>query len=731
MGFQYFPENDMRYVVLAIMILGLSFYVYGVRTIVYNQLLLQSNFRDGACMMDSDQIVAASKHGKRAGINYVDYIYNEASIISGRAQFIAGLSQFAILRYCPYPYCLTAKNAAGDLFAFFATVACSTSFSAGNVLTFVNIFLPDTLKDKQLAMGILCTDITQTSFGLYIVALFCLLLSIVFCGWGTATPSKYDPIFCIFGIMGFVWVLILLLRSYKIHKIMEREEEEKLEGESNESIQNKSKTEESALYARAVKAILTRSNSAGGMATFAAGYLNYNLCTMETDVFSLPYAEDNASAARAFVTFNVLSVTLAFVACVLDSILTQFASDFRTHEFRQKFLQSQQIISTSCTVLYNLTLFTWFWVYGLIGIVKYSRNSYIPTYYAIIGMVGLIFGFTYLRQKFIMHTKTSNDDELDDGNTEQQSVALSRVTVLNTIAFSVIFLGGYAYYNVLFFNFRHRNYQVEYLHSMSLCFMVSIWVMVLSDGYVNTMTLIVKFSQKKAFARDTFPFYFGILALSYICVVALLLGLSFVGYIKVTSVNMESVCVIIFTVGAITTLVISAPIVWSVALIFKIIAADDSNSKQSRQSNLKQSREIMTKASYRSDEARLYGEKYYEAFTGQLSEEAWTAGFIAGNVCYEILFTDLVSKYHIVNSMYMVFLTVTFAFSLAAIIISITVILLFGELRTTQAKLLFAIRIKYVKKILFMLSFGSLLTWLLASCFMAEAKYYGAKKVIW
>ena len=79
----------------------------------------------------------------------------------------------------------------------------------------------------------------------------------------------------------------------------------------------------------------------------------------------------------------------------------------------------------------------------------------------------------------------------------------------------------------------------------------------------------------------------------------------------------------------------------------------------------------------------------------------------------------------------MVFLTVTFAFSLAAIIISITVILLFGELRTTQAKLLFAIRIKYVKKILFMLSFGSLLTWLLASCFMAEAKYYGAKKVIW
>ena len=727
MGFQYYPDNVMKYIVLALMLAGLLFYIHGIRVVTVNQLSLQSNFehvKENYSSTDPDAVVAQSKYGKKAGQKHEEYILNEATVISGRAQFIAGLAQFGILRYCPYPFCTTARNVASDLFAFFASLACALSFCAGNILAHVSIFLPDTLKDKQLAMAILCTDITHQSFQLYIGALFSLLLSIVFCGWGTETPVRYDPIFYLFGISGFLWVLTMLLRSYQTHQILEEEENEKLKDYTAESFAALENTTEAKRDEAAVKATLIRCNGAGAMATFAAGYLNYNLCTMQTDVFALSYVEEKSDSARGFVSFNVISVTLAFVACVLDSILTQFTSDFRTSEYKVKFLQSQQLISNSCSILYNLTLFTWFWVFALIGLVKYNRVSYIPFSYAVVGMVGLLSGMLYLRNKFNSSTTYDGGDKNEAGGVvDEQSVAVSRPSNLGGIAFSVIFLGGYAYYNVLFFNFRGRQHETAYLHAMSLCFMVSMWIMVLSDGYNSAMSLITSFRQKKTFARMTFPFYLCMVAMSYICVFALLVGLSFVGYIKPTTVDMVMENSVILLVGATTTIVLSIPTIYWMASTFRSISSTDYNSKETRK--------ITSNVPLQSEEAAIYGEDYHTIFNEQLSEEAWTAGFIAGNVCYEILFTDLVSENISINAFYMIFLTASFACSLAAVLMAITAMLAFGELRTTQAKLAFAVRIRYVKKLAFIYSFGSLFTWLCASCFMAEAKYSGQKKIAW
>ena len=122
---------------------------------------------------------------------------------------------------------------------------------------------------------------------------------------------------------------------------------------------------------------------------------------------------------------------------------------------------------------------------------------------------------------------------------------------------------------------------------------------------------------------------------------------------------------------------------------------------------------------------------YHVQLIDQMSEQAWTSGFIAGNVCYELLFTDVFSKNIDFNRAYIILLTMSFVCSLITILISTITTILFGELRSPEAKSTFAVRIRRIKQILFFLSFGSLFFWLVASCFIGEVKYAAPKNVDW
>jgi hypothetical protein len=132
-----------------------------------------------------------------------------------------------------------------------------------------------------------------------------------------------------------------------------------------------------------------------------------------------------------------------------------------------------------------------------------------------------------------------------------------------------------------------------------------------------------------------------------------------------------------------------------------------------------------------SDVGMHHGVDYHIQFKDQMSEEAWTAGFIAGNVCYELLFTDTFSSNENLNRAYIMLLTISFSCSLITILISTVTTILFGELRSSEAKTSFAIRIYRIKQVLFFLSFGSLFFWIAASCFIGEVKYATPKDVNW
>ena len=81
-GFQYYPNSEMKYCVLLLMIAGVLVFIYSLIHIVRNQLKFQTNFGIGneSNLLDHKKIEADSKHGKRAGDKYEAYILKQAEV---------------------------------------------------------------------------------------------------------------------------------------------------------------------------------------------------------------------------------------------------------------------------------------------------------------------------------------------------------------------------------------------------------------------------------------------------------------------------------------------------------------------------------------------------------------------------------------------------------------------------------------------------------------------------
>lgn len=81
-GFQYYPNSNMKYCVLFFMIFSVLVFMYSIVHIVRSQLRFQTNFDVGneAFLIDHKTIVADSKHGKRTGDKYEVYILKQAEV---------------------------------------------------------------------------------------------------------------------------------------------------------------------------------------------------------------------------------------------------------------------------------------------------------------------------------------------------------------------------------------------------------------------------------------------------------------------------------------------------------------------------------------------------------------------------------------------------------------------------------------------------------------------------
>lgn len=173
---------------------------------------------------------------------------------------------------------------------------------------------------------------------------------------------------------------------------------------------------------------------------------------------------------------NFTTVTFALYASVADTVLTLNANHYNTTQAKLKYFQSRMWIVQSVIYGYYFSLIGWFVCFACFGFVKYGRESYVPLFYASIGIVVMVIGTIYIhyaRKSIDLNHPVIKSTKIL--TTEEVNVSISRPANLTSLGFSVIFLGGFAYFAVNFFDFNDREGEDLYLHAMCVTFMTSMW----------------------------------------------------------------------------------------------------------------------------------------------------------------------------------------------------------------------------------------------------------------
>jgi hypothetical protein len=171
------------------------------------------------------------------------------------------------------------------------------------------------------------------------------------------------------------------------------------------------------------------------------------------------------------------TVTIALYASVADTILSLNVNHEKSTQDKLSYFETRMWLVRSVIYGYYLSLVGWFVCFGFFGFVKFSRYSYIPFCYAVVGVVVMVIGTVYVhwaRQSINLNSHHASTDDTRM-TSDEVAVSISRPSNLTSLGFSVIFLGGFAYFAVNFFNFNDRQYEDVYLHAMCTCFMTSMW----------------------------------------------------------------------------------------------------------------------------------------------------------------------------------------------------------------------------------------------------------------
>ena len=159
-----------------------------------------------------------------------------------------------------------------------------------------------------------------------------------------------------------------------------------------------------------------------------------------------------------------------------DTMLSLKLNDCKTVHDKLNYLESRMWIVQSVIYGYYFTIVGWFFCLGFMGLVKYSRDTYIPFAYSGVGVTGIVIGTLYLhyaRRSVDVETPKIRSKKIL--TMDEVNVSINHPANLTSLGFSMIFLGGVAFKAITFFDFRGRNYEYFYLNVMCLSFTTSMW----------------------------------------------------------------------------------------------------------------------------------------------------------------------------------------------------------------------------------------------------------------
>jgi hypothetical protein len=314
-------------------IIALAYYPFMIK-IVFSQLKLQ-DYSDDNLMdrIDDKKLVEDSAYGDKSRSEPLqNFLLKQSNIVAGRAIFISGLAQQGIMRFMPSPAVYKESDHGANSFLVFVSFAMAFSYFSGNIFLIFQVFIPDTVKSKQLAFAIMIKPIANFLFFCYISGFIALFLGNIFVADGCAFEDL-RRVSVSFGCVGLGLVLACMYQSAATDAVAVNACSGSSSGSSSssggdvvgtdvfsESSRDKHtststtadtdtntdreypSTSTATATAAAADAdagkkkhlenIFAALNTAGSMSTFAAGYLFYNVITYESDVLRLPDNDD-------------------------------------------------------------------------------------------------------------------------------------------------------------------------------------------------------------------------------------------------------------------------------------------------------------------------------------------------------------------------------------------------------------------------------------------------------
>jgi hypothetical protein len=456
LGYSYYEDSAYIWVPNITMIITAIYYFYMIFFIVKSQLSMQFHKSEDKLsskaitnVLDQREFVNIKKieddhpeFSKRLGDPYNVFFVNESNTIANRSLFVANLAQNSIMRFIPFA---DETHIVATSFIFWSSICCATALVSGFILTFANIFIIDSEKKNQLALSIILAPVLERCYQLYVISFVTGALSIITMGWGISNETEYLSAYNIFGSINILFMTLVIWAYITKEKIRIKYKENVKNISSNNEKSTKDILEDKIQDSKDLTLfnnIMNRNNSAGGMATFAAGYLFYNIVTFTTDVSDIDYNDDIYTYNWLFLFSNGITVVLGLSAAVLDSVQTIICNSLPSTKERLEYLNVTKTISQIIVWAYKLSLIGWFVVFALFGLVKFREFCYIPMYYSIAGLIGSFIGSQYLHTKYeavkVLNIESTVKEDEENSNNQE----LVRPKILSFLSGNILFLGG-------------------------------------------------------------------------------------------------------------------------------------------------------------------------------------------------------------------------------------------------------------------------------------------------
>jgi len=665
----------------------------------------------------------------------VQRVQKQSDVLAGRAVYVAGMAQAGLWAYRmastedgAWFYAPESTVVLGKLFLSSCCFALSFGLFAAMTLSCITVFVQDMQgDDKKIVMTYRCLALIKYSFYSYFASFLCVTLAILFMPWGCqyVDQASINVPIAVIATLACIAGLYWCTKAFRlVGSFVAKEEAAALTAAPLTAEELKTQKQYEVDEARFVDGTLNQIRNFGAQGTLASGFVFYNVVTFFTDVIKLPY--QNQQISNIFLFFNVLAICSGLMAAVLDSLITGFAGQFTTYREKFLFLQYTKMLGRLVELCFYMGMGSWYALFAVCGYTKFIKSTALPAIASIVSIFISLVGSTYLDSAFSWVNVGRWDGAAVDALSEVGKLKLEkRSGVFSNSSYNVLFLGGFAYNCIIFFNFqtdeesrRFAETEQWFVGVASACFALSISIITLSSSYDVFNTNCLSKAQSYAFSLLAEPIFNACMIAAALVVLLLIIAFGLIGFVKqrLYYPNWEAM----------------APVMlWSSVATFLLILVFGLRIRRHVDTVREECHELASdgKKYSESDRAKQVAAKHYD-FSKALMQYAvlsGTSSFVAGNVCYEILFSEAKKMGPQLWQSYWYFIcnNITFSFGVCTVSLSTLMTLSIWEMETVTEKHMLASQLHHIKGALFAMSVLSLFFWMFGTILGDGVKYSG------